>query len=143
MPRVTFPAYCQRRNQLHATWRYAAGNFVMLSAAEQWALHDFYRFTESLGDDRLRQHWDNMLAAGSSLPHRAGRAYMTMLPYIVEAPVKVVSMQQEKPKRRKKACRVFRVESLVRPQVDVDKLVKVLMGVAMSEEDERMSSRKF
>lgn len=132
MPRVTFEKYCRQREDLKNTWAHRAGNFSKLSAENQWRLHDYFRFSEDLTRDQLYEHWVEMRKdSNSSHPQCAGRAYLAMRPYIVSVPIKPVSTPDERPVRGKKNVqKVVRVEGLVRPEIDVDKFVKVLMEIA-------------
>lgn len=64
------------RQALRDEWNSTAGGaFVLLSPAEQWSLHEYYRFTEQLGCKQLLAHRAAVSTESPSLPQRAGRAY--------------------------------------------------------------------
>lgn len=142
MPRVTFEKYCRQRQDLKDTWNYRAGNFSKISAESQWRLHGYFRFSEDLTQDQLYEHWLEIHKdLSSSSPQNAGHALAAMRPYIVNAPIKAVSTPDERPMRRKKNVRkVVRVESLVRPEIDVEKFAKVLLSMAKDMEQKEKDS---
>jgi hypothetical protein len=132
MPRVTFDEYCKRRNQLKLAWDTQPYNFTMLSARQQWDLHEYYRFTELLAKKELCLHWDEMHMAYTSLVQQAGRAYAIMLPYLVSEPIKAASVLPKKSRKGKKD-RCVVVRGIVRPEGNIDKLMKVLLDIAKGE----------
>lgn len=83
MPRLTNPAYLQLRRELGDAWDSDRTPFFLLSALDQGALHDYFRFSEKLRDAEMLGHRTVMSASGSSLPQRAGRAAATMIDRIV------------------------------------------------------------
>ncbi|HEU4715835.1 MAG TPA: hypothetical protein VFS14_03320 [Candidatus Saccharimonadales bacterium] len=131
MPRVTFEMYCRQHLNLKNTWKYAPGHFAKISAENQWRLHDYFRPSEDLTRDELHKHWLEVRKdPSSSHPQCAGRAYTAMRPYIVNAPIKVVSVPVEHTARGKNGQKVVRVEGLVRPEIDVEKFAKALLSIA-------------
>jgi hypothetical protein len=123
--------YCRQHLALKVTWEHAAGNFAKLTPQDQWRLHEYFRFSDKLTREQLYEHWLEMKKdPNSSHPHCAGRAYAAMRPFLVEGPMKLVSLPSEKRKKAKPDDHILRVEGLVRPDVDVDKFVKVLMDIA-------------
>jgi hypothetical protein len=101
----------------------------MLLPHEQWDLHEYYRFTEQLSEDQLHQHWRSVQAAGSSLPHRAGRAYAAFQPFLVDEPIRIV-VQPPVSSAKRRQVKAVQIKSLVRPEIDIEKLARVLLQIA-------------
>lgn len=144
MPRITFQTYLHRRAQLATTWRHAAANFSMLSAKEQWDLHDYYRHSEQLTKAQLHQHWRRHNTAASSRPQRAGRAYAAFTPFIVDQPVTPAPItKQQKPKHRRTDDRHHRIRGQVHPAANAAKAARLLLELVRQDRYEREVERVF
>lgn len=127
MPRVPLTAYCERRNKLRQLWKADHGNLLGLSATEQWALHEYYRFAEDLTQNQVREHWNQQHAKRSSLPQRAGRAYAAFESFIA---AKQLVKSSKQPRSKQLKLGKVKVDSVVLPQPDVKKLAKTLVDLA-------------
>lgn len=125
MPRVPLTAYCERRNKLRQLWKADHGNLLGLSATEQWALHEYYRFAEDLTQNQVREHWNQQHAKRSSLSQRAGRGYAAF-----ESIIKAKHLVKAQPRPKSKKLGKVKVDSVVLPQPDVKKLAKTLVDLA-------------
>ena len=97
-----------------------------LRPEDQWTLHQYFRFTESLTPEQVHQHWTEQQAKRSSLAQRAGRAYATFEVALTNRPI-----SQTQGKKRKLGK--VKVESIVLPQPNAKKLAKVLLDVLNNE----------
>ncbi len=127
MPRVTFTTYCERRTKLQQVWRISSGDFSGLSPNEQWDLHEYYRFADSLTTDQVREHWTKQHTKSSSMAQRAGRAYAA-LGLALASKVAPVEHPSQLVNGRKRKLGKVKVESVVLPQSDTKKLAKVLLS---------------
>lgn len=126
MSRVSFATYCERRTKLGQSWRNDRNDFLGMSPKEQWILHEYYRFAESLKPDQLREHWTGQNTKGSSIAQRAGRAFAAFESSAAQN-VQVTPASPAEGRRHKfgKA----RVGPIVRPQPDTRKVAKTLLEI--------------
>jgi hypothetical protein len=75
MPRITHLYYSARREQLRKIWASGGWEFSLLTAREQWDLHEYYVITQDMTDQELRLHRRLVKQVDPSLPQRAGRTY--------------------------------------------------------------------
>ena len=122
MPRVTYETYRKRHLILRQLWSERQGLFILISPMEQWALHEYYLTTQP------------------SLPHRAGKAYAALDRRIMAGR----PIQNAVPTgSQRKGAKVLTVRSLVRPQPDMDLLVKTLISMVERRTAEEASSPTF
>lgn len=74
MPRLTDPAYLLLRCELSDAWDSDPTTLFLLSALDQWALHDYFRLSENLSDAGSLEHRQAVSTSDPTLPQRAGRA---------------------------------------------------------------------
>lgn len=128
MSRVSFATYCERRTKLGQSWQTSRSDFLGISPKEQWILHEYYRFSESLTLDQLHQHLTELHAKRSSMAQRAGRAYSALGLAPASKPTSTPQLQGRKRKLDK-----VKVEPLVLPQPDSKKVAKILLEILRSE----------
>jgi hypothetical protein len=75
MTRLTHSTYSDRRECLREAWIHSQRTFFVLTAKEQWDLHNFYVVTQEMTSPELRLHRRLVKQVDPSLPQRAGRAY--------------------------------------------------------------------
>lgn len=75
MPRLTDETLLRYHQELHAVWSSGSASVFLLEATEQWALHEYFRFTESLSRSVLLEHRRAVSVDSGSLPQCAGRAF--------------------------------------------------------------------
>lgn len=129
MPRVTYEIYRQRHLQLSRLWREHEGLFVLVDPQGQWALHEYFLCVDQPTESGLRTHYEALKLEGSSLPHRAGKAYAELMRRLAQG-VPVGQRDQigvvASPRRKDKAVAV---RSLVHPHLDVDEFVRIGLGI--------------
>ncbi|QWT23897.1 hypothetical protein KPL76_00090 [Subtercola sp. PAMC28395] len=129
MTRLTNQHYLNQRNQLTEEWKVEGGGaFIMLKPNEQWALHDFYAFTEKLTDDQAIRHRKAAAANASSLPQRAGRA-LSHLAFFAPRLYEFVAARTIAPKRAKGAKTELLILSEVNPNLNADKMASILRDI--------------
>lgn len=137
MPRVSFTTYYERRTKLRQAWKANCGNFSNLSPREQWDLHQYYRFAESLNTDQVCENWTTQHTKSSSLAQRAGRAYVAFELAITNKSALVKDAASVVARKRKRGAK-YKVQSIVLPQPDAAKLARVLLKCTV---EGRMMSR--
>ncbi len=151
MPRLTHSTYSAQHEVLHELWlRSDGGAYSVLSANEQWDLHDFFAISATLSEAELREHRRLKSAADPSLPHRAGRALKKLIERQAERAEEQEALQAAKAagpapakrKYRKNVNRKIRVESVVHPQPDVQKFARALMELAKEMAKKEQEERK-
>jgi len=120
MARLTSSNYLQTRTWLTELWATDPTIFGLLSAGDQRYLHDYYRPSEALGRSEALVHRVKVSTRQRSLPQCAGRA-VRHLTHALQTPVPVGP-----PGARKQVV----VSPVIRPQVDVDDLVRALLRAA-------------
>lgn len=134
MPRLTDHAYLLQRTELRKQWLDEPGRaFLLLSASEQWALHLFYLPSERLSDQTLIEHRQDISVYDTSLPQRAGRALARLR--LMERRLETYR-KAPKSRRRKGAPYQVRVLGEVHPEIDIDKLVKILLNYERRDDHE-------
>ena len=91
------------------------------------------RFSRSKKKSRGSAKWP-------SLPHRAGKAYAEFTKVIAQ--LEAAPPQPKRPSggRRTNKAYVIRTEGVVRPDVDFDKLARVLLAIARDEAEEKKAA---
>lgn len=126
MPRVTYETYRQRHLQLRQLWNERQGVFVLLDPKEQWAVHEYFLCADRPTETELHAHYVTLKIEGSSLPHRAGKAYAELGRRLQTGrPIQKAYVASQANKGK-----VLSVRPLVHPTIDVDSLVDVLMKIA-------------
>ena len=125
MPRVTYETYRQRHLQLRQLWNERQGVFVLLDPKEQWALHEYFLCADQPTETELHAHYVTLKVEGSSLPHRAGKAYAELGRRLQAVrPVQKVYAASDLNKGK-----VLSVRPLVQPTIDVDRFVDALLSI--------------
>lgn len=125
MPRVTHATYRKRHLHLRQLWTEHEGVFSRVSPGEQWALHNYYLCAKRMTGESLHQHYLDIQAAGSSLPQRAGKAY-AQLSRELTLPLTVRTVRVQ----TKRRAGEISLQPLARPQIDIDRLAKMLIRLA-------------
>jgi hypothetical protein len=131
MPRLTNTDYLDIHHKLRACWLSQPHQmlFAMLEPHEQWSLHYYFKPACDMTDAELLEHRKSITAEYSSLPHRAGRAF-AQLCRINEELARRQTEARDGSGRQTQPSDPPRVYGLVRPEVDVEMLARVLVEMA-------------
>ncbi len=148
MPRITYISFWERHDTLKHAWEICQTLFAVIPHAQQLDVHQYYRPTEDLTDEQLREHWKTIGTQDKSLPNRASKAFLRMKRIYGRAfdnahgdvqtfnrLLYAVSRDSVmKPPKRNQVP----VMGVARPQPDVQKLAMALklIAVQMAEEHE-------
>lgn len=130
MPRLTNPAYLLLRRELSDAWDLDPTGFFLLSAPDQWALHDYFRPSEMLSDAELLEHRRAVSASDPSLPQRAGRAvakWQVKQERLGKHPVTVRQSRRGTKRSKDYEIRLF---AEVQPTLDPDVFARILVRAA-------------
>lgn len=134
MPRLLHPYYRQHYLALRAELLRGGHAFVVLTSAEQIAIHDFYQPSLELTDAQLRELRKRVTKVDPSLPHRAGKAYARIAPFIGDGhPPMLGGTSTVRASKRKGELRRTTVWGEVQPHIDPEQLVKILLDAAMEQ----------
>lgn len=131
MTRLSNSLYLRQRSRLYDEWfSKDGGAFVMLSPAEQWALHDFYACIKKLSDVDALAHRRNITGIQPSLPQRAGKAFKKIGVFL-DLPPRVPEPAPVHPDGRRRKIpgskQAISVRGVVRPEIDPERLAKILL----------------
>ena len=140
MPRITAHDYLIRREILKRIWLQDPGLVTGLDSAKQRDLQEYFRPNEEGMDDELLTY--RLLVTGEdlSLPHRASRAFLSLLrqPQSIAAAASSTLPSESNPARS-----TISNASGVRPGSDIARLVDVLLQLVEnlpSEELQRLAA---
>lgn len=127
MPRLIDSTYLSQRELLKREWTHSDGHFARLSFADQHALHAYYLPSKNLSDQESLEHRRSVTIAQPSLPQRAGKSFAHF--------INALTAPQPKPvitpyRQRRRGPYQVRAAGLIRPDVDFDKIARVLLEVA-------------
>lgn len=128
MPRLTDHTYSTIYQELHSVWVSDPTSIFLLNALEQRALHEYFRFSESLTGTHLIEHRRVVSAENPSLLQRAGRAFRR-LHLLQPALGTYVAARQAAPVRTKNTPTNMAVFAEVRPDIDPEQIAKILIDV--------------
>ena len=140
MPRLTNSDYHATRAWLAELWQNNKGWFSYLSAAEQYALHDYFVPSKHLSDEALLEHRQTITKQRPSLPHQAGKAaskldrIVTKGPQVIDT-TRAVTRTALKAKSGK--ARNLTVRAVMRPEPDFHKLARALIALKTAELKQR------
>ena len=137
MPRITNSDYLAHRKNLSDNWKRSELGWSKLNFKDQCTLHEYYEPSMDLTDDQAITYRQAVTAKWPSLPHRAGKAYAEFTKVI--ARLEAAPPQQKRPpgRRRTNKSYAIRTEGLVRPDVDFDKLARVLLDIARDQAEKK------
>ncbi len=127
MPRLTDHNYLATHHELHDVWNSDPTSLFLLNGLEQWALHEYYSFSEKLSDNGLLEHRREVATSDPSLPQRAGRA-------LAQWRIKIAALiryREHVPVPRSKAKGnpyQIRVFAEMQPTLDPARIAKVLLS---------------
>jgi hypothetical protein len=130
MPRLTDKQYLKYRKFLRRLWLYRLSTHSFLTPTQQWQIHAYFRPSEDLTNEELLEHRKTITVEHPSLPHQAGRAikdFGQILRGNAKARATVTSFAG-----RNKTARHVGVRSIVRPQIDIPRLARVLLDLETS-----------
>jgi hypothetical protein len=116
--------------------RRGRGAFSWIDSREQWALHHFFLPYKDLSEEELVAHRNAITLKRPELPVEADDAYQRLLVIMDRpklAPQPTVSFSGKQQKRAKASNRAVSVRVLVRPEIDMQKLVQALILIAEQE----------
>lgn len=143
MPRLSHFVYLQHRLALRADWLAGGFAFVVLTAEEQWAIHDFYEPTLDLSEDELRELRRRVTREQPSLPQRAGKAYARIAPFIGDQhPPMLGGTSAVVAGQRKGELRRLTVWGEVHPHVDPAAMAKILFDAMEQARRERIEQEE-
>jgi len=132
MPRLTTLDYLRNRSALRKEWfENNAYAVVVLTATEQFLLHDYYAFTEDLSPLGVTEHRKDVTARRPSLPHQAGKAFARIRPFldrqIINKTAKPVHYGPRKWTAKNRRVLVF---GQVRPDLDPAEFAQIIIATA-------------
>lgn len=101
------------------------------------ALHKYYEPSVDLTEDQSIASRQAVTAKWPSLPQRAGKAYAEFVRVIAQLEAAPPRAKRIPGRRRTNKSYVIRTEGLVRPDVDFDKLARVLLAIARDEAEKK------
>lgn len=137
MPRTTNGAYLKRRSTLTDSWTRHEYGWSNLSFEDQCTLHDYYKPSMGLTEDPAISYRQAVTAKWPSLPHRAGKAYAEFTKVIAQLEAAPPQPKRIPGRRRTNKSYAIRTEGLVRPDVDFDKLARVLLDIARDQAEKK------
>ena len=126
MPRLTDDNYLNQRELIEREWNHSDGHFARLTVVDQYTLHTYYRPSKKLSDQEALEHRHIVTSSQPSLPQRAGKAFAHFISALTAPQPKPVVTPY---RRRRRGPYQVRVASIVRPDVDFDKLARVLLDI--------------
>jgi hypothetical protein len=141
MPRLTTKSYKQAHNQLRRLWLRGHSVVADLSVAEQHQLFDYFWPSRKMTDRELLIYRKAITLLRPSLPQQAGRALSKLYARLAARAV----VQLREPRRSLSRARHhgdhhISVRAVVRPEVDVRRLVRAILAVADGDAQDPASS---
>jgi hypothetical protein len=127
MPRLSKKEYWKWHKSLRWLWLNHQDAYSYLSPSRQWLLHDFFLPSKDLTKEELLEHRKAITKERPGLPHQAGWA-LRELNQVVHAPATV--KQPVETGKAKRGTATIRVRSLVKPEIDYDKVAKIFFKLA-------------
>jgi hypothetical protein len=158
MPRVTSSLHYKRHLFLRTAWLNFPKLYALVPLHAQWQIHDFYQPSKELTETELIAHTKDLAKTNPALVHQAGkhvRLLQKVFRYIsTELGIPRTewyralagSIQHYNPSPAHMETtdgHRYTIVAVARPELDVQKLVKALVGVVereISEIDEHASS---
>lgn len=140
MPRLTNTTYLANRSTLGKYWHRNELGWSKLSFENQSTLHEYYEPSMDLTEDQAIAYRQAVTAKWPSLPHRADRAYAEYNKVIAQLEAAPPQPRRTPGRRRTNKSYVIRTEALVRPDVDFDKLARVLLAIARDEAEKKKAA---
>lgn len=137
MPRLTNSGYLAKRRNLAVHWHRSELGWSKLTFEDQCTLHEYYEPSMDLTDDQAITYRRAVTARWPSLPHRAGKAYAEFTKVIAQLEATPPSPKKLPGRRRTNKSYAIRTEGLVRPDVDFDKLARVLLAMAKDQTEKK------
>jgi len=136
MPRLTNPAYLDQRHRLMVAWEFHSQLIAELEPYEQHTLHDFFAISREIYDEDAVVHRQEQTKREPSLPHKAGRAYAHFEQIIAADREKRATATTETVPMRgaKRPKKVVRVAGLVKPELDVPGLARMIHRLAAEDQ---------
>jgi hypothetical protein len=138
MPRLTNQQYLTRRLLVLREWHDNHGRaFGFLRTSEQRALHDYFGTLKPFRPTEALEYRQRISGERPALAQAAGRAYILFQSarQFVPKPVSKESVRA----RAAGAKRQITVSPIVRPEIDVDRLARLLLKMARQEAEEGIS----
>ncbi|SIS15102.1 hypothetical protein [Microbacterium sp. RURRCA19A] len=137
MPRITNSDYLAHRKTLPDNWKRSEQGWSKLNFEDQCTLHEYYEPSMDFTDDQAIAYRQAVTAKWPSLPHRAGKAYAEFTKIIARLEATPPPPKKTPGRRRTNKSYVIRTEGLVRPDVDFDKLARVLLAIARDKDEKK------
>jgi len=115
MPRLTDRDYLFIRAYLTEVWHTKQQAFSLISTTDQWYVHQYFRPSEHLSTAELLEHRKTVSGEQPSLPQCAGRALQ--------------HLANPRPLRRARGSNRIVVYPVLRPEIDVTRLIRSLMDL--------------
>ncbi|WP_064444336.1 hypothetical protein [Rhodococcus sp. YH3-3] len=131
MSRLSSSTFITQHHQLKELWNSHQDSYRWMSPADQQLIHDFYRPSENLSDDELKQHRRHITVTNKSLANRAGKAYARF----------IRGETYDAPSTTTSSGRIVTIRPVLRPQPDAQLLAKALIQLAMEEAKAEINQR--
>lgn len=128
--------YLAKRQRLFDAWEFRPGLFAELQTFEQRDLHRYFAPSRELYDDDALTYRREVTKLVPSLPSQAGRAYVRF-ERVVAADLtrrKDVSAQTVRAMGSPRPKRVVTVRALAKPELNVQRLAKLLIDLAVEDQ---------
>lgn len=140
MPRLTNLTYLANRQLLASHWAQDEYGWSNLSFEDQCTLHEYYQPSMDLTDDQAIGYRQAVTEKWPSLPQRAGKAYAEFTKAIAQLEATPPPPKRPAGRKRTNKSYVIRTEGLVRPDVDFDKLARVLLDIARDQAEKKYAA---
>lgn len=123
MPRLKKHHYVARHRWLRRLWLEHEARFGVLSPAEQWDVHAYYKPSYDLSESELLKHRRSITSERPTLPARASKVFKVLVDPTAD-PSRAAMVQTSESGRR------IRVTGVVRPEPDLEQLARALLMLA-------------
>lgn len=143
MPRLTNADYLLQRARLRDNWiNHRASAFAELETIEEMELHAYFAPMRDLSDEQALAFRIEATTERPYLPARAGKSYARAIPFLdnpwpTEPIVKAPTIGRH---ARRHPDSVVTIKTVARPEVDIHKLARALMGLIEETSDRRNES---
>ena len=145
MPRLTSDDYLTNRQLLRQQWIDHDGlAFADLPLQDQLDLHDYYVPSVPITDDEALRHRAEMTKAFSSLPQKAGRAFVALCAAVDGSPNQIVDSFREATTSIEEiagSSRSIRITGIARPSPDHYRLARALLNLERHDVDGGLLAR--
>ena len=123
MPRLNNNTFIKRHLWLRRLWLEHQPRYGVLGPTEQWAIHDYYQPSHELSNTELLAHRAAISKERPALPAQASKAFKVLIDPRTNPNRSATFDTDER-------GRTLRLTGVVNPEIDVEKLARVLLEMA-------------